>query len=111
MLIGKPCLIVLLAAAIAAPGIANAGSTSSQCASLKADWRAIHDNIDVMHQETTMRFAYAGWCGNARNLIRAADHILFVATHDPSRCRQASDNLDRLEVWKNKLALHTEGCP
>jgi hypothetical protein len=57
MQFGNVAATILVAAAIAAPGIANAGSTSNQCASLNADWRAIHDNVQVMHVETTMRVA------------------------------------------------------
>ena len=99
--------------AVVASGSCNAkgGSASSQCASLKPDWRAIHANVEIIHEEAGARFAYPGWCGNARNLIRAADHIISVVTHDPAKCRWTSDNLDRIEAWRAKIVPHTEGCP
>jgi hypothetical protein len=98
-------------AARAASCSAKGGLASSQCASLKPDWRAIHANVEIIHEEAGARFAYPGWCGNARNLIRAADHIISVVTHDPAKCRWTSDNLDRIEAWRAKIAPHTEGCP
>jgi hypothetical protein len=101
----------IMAAVSEAPCVAKAGSNSNQCASLRADWRAIHANVEIIHEEAGSRFSYSGWCGNARNLIRAADHIISVVTHDPSKCRWTSDSLATIEAWKDKLAPHTEGCP
>jgi hypothetical protein len=110
MLIGKSTIIFLVAAAMATPGIANAGSISSQCASLKADAARTHADEERMHQSGG-RSSDPRWCASARDMIRIDDDMISIAAHDPSKCGEPGVSLEALETARTNMMAALDAAP
>jgi hypothetical protein len=107
MLIGKSCLVVL--AAMAAPCVAKAGSTSGQCAAIKADAAKAQAEFEILHEAG--RSSVPDLCAIAHNIIHIEDHSIFVITHDPSRCGLTSDQIEYFEGSRAYWITRAVGCP
>jgi hypothetical protein len=110
MLIGKSAVMILVAAAMAAPCIANAGSTSGRCGALRADANKIRAEGKIVHEEGN-RSGHPHWCESARNMIRADDDMIAIITHDPAKCGVPDDRLEAVEAARAKTVTLAEGCP
>jgi hypothetical protein len=109
MLTGKFAIVVLTAAAMAAPGIANAVSLSGQCASIKADAARAQAEFEIIHEAG--RSSLPGLCTIAHNIIHIEDHSIAVITHDPTRCGLTSDQIEYFEGSRAYWITRAVGCP
>jgi hypothetical protein len=105
----KIAILVLFAAAMSAPGAANAVSLSGQCGSIRGDAVRVYRDIETIRQGG--RFANPGWCASVRSIIRALDHTLSVINRDPSRCQETSERIETFESLRTKMMTSAEGCP
>ncbi|WP_158817151.1 hypothetical protein [Methylocapsa sp. S129] len=110
MFVGKSAIIILVAAAMAAPSIADAGSTSGQCGALRAEDAKVRADNEIIQEEGRRR-GHPRWCAYARDIIRAADKVIFIITHDPAKCQVTSDRLEAIEAGRTQMVAFTEGCP
>ena len=114
MLIGRFCILLLVAATMVAPCIARAGSTSSRCGLLKADAAKIHARVNADNeiiQEEGRRRGHPTWCAIARDMISAADEVISIVTHDPAKCGMTDDRLEAIETGRTQMMAFSEGCP
>jgi hypothetical protein len=110
MLIGKSAITILVATAMAAPCIANAGSTSGRCGALRADANKIRADNQII-QEEGHRSGHPRWCESARDTIRAQDDMISIITHDPAKCGNTSEQIEATERSRTKMMALAEGCP
>jgi hypothetical protein len=109
MLTGKFVIVVLTAAAMAAPGIANAVSLSGQCASIKADAARAQAEFEIIREAG--RASLPGLCTIAHNIIHIEDHSIAIITHDPTRCGLTSDQIEYFEGSRAYWITRAVGCP
>jgi hypothetical protein len=109
MLIGKFVIVVLTAAAMAAPGIANAVSLSGQCASIKADAARAQAEFEIIREAG--RSSLPELCTIAHNIIHIEDHSIAIITHDPTRCGLTSDQIEYFEGSRAYWITRAVGCP
>jgi hypothetical protein len=107
---GKSAVIVLVAATMAAPCIANAGSTSGRCGAIRAAGVKIRAEGEIVHEEGN-RSGHPHWCVSARNMIRADDDMIAIITRDPAKCGVSTDHLEAIEAARAKTVTLAEGCP
>jgi hypothetical protein len=109
VLIGKSAVIILVAAAMAAPCIAKAGSTLGQCGALKADAVKAQAEFEIIREAG--RSSLPELCTIAHNIIRIEEHSISVITHDPTRCGLTSDQIEYFEGSRAYWITRSVGCP
>ena len=109
MLIGKTAISILVVAAMAAPGIANAVSLSGQCGALKADAAKAQAEFEIIREAG--RSSLPELCTIAHNIIHIEEHSIAVITHDPSRCGLTTDQIEYFEGSRAYWITRAVGCP
>ena len=109
MLIGKSAIVILVAAALAAPGVANAVSLSGQCGAIKADAAKAQAEFEIIREAG--RSSLPELCAIAHNIIHIEDHSIAIITHDPSSCGLTSDQIEYFEGSRAYWITRAVGCP
>jgi hypothetical protein len=105
----KSVTMVLVAAAMAAPCIAKAGSTSGQCGAIKADAAKAQAEFEIIREAG--RSSLPELCTIAHNIIHIEDHSIAIITHDPTRCGLTSDQIEYFEGSRAYWITRAVGCP
>jgi hypothetical protein len=109
VLIGKSAIIILVAATVAAPCTAKAGSTSGQCGAIKADAAKAQAEFEIVREAG--RSSLPELCTIAHNIIHIEDHSISIITHDPTRCGLTSDQIEYFEGSRAYWITRAVGCP
>ena len=109
VLIRKSAVMILVAATVAAPSIANAVSLSGQCGAIKADAAKAQAEFEIIREAG--RSSLPDLCAIAHNIIHIEDHSISIITHDPARCGLTSDQVEYFEGSRAYWITRAVGCP